>query len=100
MITGVQIHFDAIEIVPEKDVATYRELVNRHHVVKSRGWMVGNSPAAISIPRLVKPECRVHSYHPLPGRWNTKVRSGAGRLLILTSFRDMPNISDSHSQND
>src|ERR1700721_3642029 len=42
--SGLQIHFDAIEIVPEKDVARYRALVNRHHVVNSRGWMGGKIP--------------------------------------------------------
>jgi putative hydrolase of the HAD superfamily len=50
--SGLQIHFDAIEIVPEKDADTYRALVNRHHVVKSHGWMVGNSPRSDINPAL------------------------------------------------
>src|SRR5271169_1762881 len=32
--SGLQIHFDAIEIVRSEETATYRDLVNRHHVVK------------------------------------------------------------------
>ena len=88
--SGLQIHFDAIEIVAEKNVATYRELVNRHHVVKSRGWMVGNSPRSDINPAL---EAGLNAvFIPHPATWpleHEEVRSGAGRLLILTSFRDL-----------
>ncbi len=86
--SGLQIHFDAIEIVPEKDAATYRALVNRHHVVKSHGWMVGNSPRSDINPAL---EAGLNAvFIPHPATWaleQEEVRSGAGRLLILTSFR-------------
>ncbi|HLJ22505.1 MAG TPA: HAD family hydrolase [Candidatus Acidoferrales bacterium] len=86
--SGLQIHFDAIEIVPEKDAATYRALVNRHHVVKSHGWMVGNSPRSDINPAL---EAGLNAvFIPHPNTWaleHEEVRSGAGRLLILTNFR-------------
>jgi putative hydrolase of the HAD superfamily len=86
--SGLQIHFDAIEIVPEKDAATYRELVNRHHVVKSHGWMVGNSPRSDINPAL---EAGLNAvFIPHHATWaleREEVRSGAGRLLILTNFR-------------
>jgi len=85
--SGLQIHFDAIEIVPEKDAATYRALVNRHHVVKSHGWMVGNSPRSDINPAL---EAGLNAvFIPHHATWaleHEEVRSGAGRLLILTSF--------------
>ena len=88
--SGLQIHFDAIEILPEKDVATYRALVNRHHVVKSRGWMVGNSPRSDINPAL---EAGLNAvFIPHHTTWaleHEEVRGGAGRLLILTSFRDL-----------
>ena len=88
--SGLQIHFDAIEIVPEKNVATYHDLVNRHHVVKSRGWMVGNSPRSDINPAL---EAGLNAvFIPHPSTWaleHEEVRSGGGRLLILTSFRDL-----------
>jgi putative hydrolase of the HAD superfamily len=88
--SGLQIHFDAIEIVPEKDVATYRELVNRHHVVKSRGWMVGNSPRSDINPAL---EAGLNAvFIPHANTWaleHEEVRSGAGRLLILPRFSDL-----------
>lgn len=86
--SGLQIHFDAIEIVPEKDAATYRVLVNRHHVVKSHGWMVGNSPRSDINPAL---EAGLNAvFIPHQATWaleQEEVRSGAGHLLILTSFR-------------
>jgi putative hydrolase of the HAD superfamily len=86
--SGLQIHFDAIEIVPEKNAEVYRELVNRHHVVKSRGWMVGNSPRSDINPAL---EAGLNAvFIPHPATWaleQEEVRSGAGRLLILTNFR-------------
>lgn len=88
--SGLQIHFDAIEIVPEKDASTYQALVNRHHVVKSRGWMVGNSPRSDINPAL---EVGLNAvFIPHPATWaleHEEVRSGAGRLLILTRFRDL-----------
>ena len=86
--SGLQIHFDAIEIVPEKDAATYRALVNRHHVVKSHGWMVGNSPRSDINPAL---EAGLNAvFIPHHATWaleHEEVRSGAGRLLIVTNFR-------------
>jgi putative hydrolase of the HAD superfamily len=88
--SGLQIHFDAIEIVAEKNVAIYRMLVNRHHVVKSRGWMVGNSPRSDINPAL---EAGLNAvFIPHPATWaleHEEVRSGGGRLLILNSFRDL-----------
>jgi putative hydrolase of the HAD superfamily len=88
--SGLQIHFDAIEIVPEKNAATYRELVNRHHVVKSRGWMVGNSPRSDINPAL---EAGLNAvFIPHASTWaleHEEVRSGAGRLLILPRFSDL-----------
>ena len=88
--SGLQIHFDAIEIVPEKNVETYRLMVNRHHVVKSHGWMVGNSPRSDINPAL---EAGLNAvFIPHSATWELEqeeVRSGAGRLLILPGFRNL-----------
>ena len=88
--SGLQIHFDAIEIVAEKNVATYRTLVNHHHVVKSRGWMIGNSPRSDINPAL---EAGLNAvFIPHAATWDLEqdeLRSGAGRLLILSKFRDL-----------
>src|ERR1700730_8054766 len=87
--SGLQIHFEAIEIVAEKDVATYRVLVNRHHVVKSHGWMVGNSPRTDINPAI---EAGLNAvFIPHAATWeldHDEIRSGAGRLLILSRFQN------------
>src|ERR1700741_2214307 len=41
---GLQGFFEFIEIVPEKDPETYGRLVHKHKIVKTHGWMIGNSP--------------------------------------------------------
>src|ERR1700726_4394541 len=86
--SGLQIHFEAIEIVPEKDVATYRSMVNRHHVVETRRWMDFSSPRSDINPALEAGLSAV--FIPHPATWALEpeeVRSAAGRLLILTNFR-------------
>src|SRR3979490_2361442 len=88
--SGLQIHFEAIEIVPEKNAATFRAMVNRHHVVKSRGWMAGNSPRSDINPALEAGLKAVFIQHP--ATWvleHEEVRSGAGRLVIVPSFRHL-----------
>jgi putative hydrolase of the HAD superfamily len=88
--SGLQIHFEAIEIVLEKNVTTYSTLVNRHHVVKSRGWIVGNSPHYDINPAV---EAGLNAaLIPHPATWESEreeVRTGASRVLILSRFRDL-----------
>src|SRR3979411_2781798 len=42
--SGLQGFFEFIEIVPEKDPETYGGLVHKHKIVKTQGWMIGNTP--------------------------------------------------------
>ncbi len=88
--SGLQTHFEAIEIVAEKDVATYLRLVNKHHVVKSRGWMIGNSPRSDINPAL---EAGLNAvFIPHPNTWeleHEEVQCGAGRLVIVGQFGDL-----------
>ena len=44
--------FAAVEIVPEKDVATYRSVVSKHSLGDNTTWMVGNSPKSDINPAL------------------------------------------------
>src|SRR5580692_2076503 len=50
--SGLQGFFDAIEIVPEISVNVFGDLVHRHHVVKTHGWVVGHSPRSDINPAL------------------------------------------------
>jgi putative hydrolase of the HAD superfamily len=45
-------HFAAVEIVPEKDVARYQEVIARHSLSKDSTWMIGNSPKSDVNPAL------------------------------------------------
>ncbi len=88
--SGLQGFFEAIEIVPEKDAATYNGLVSKHKIVKSHGWMVGNSPRSD-----INPAVRVGLnavYIPHANTWEMEhepVLSGTGKLVILPTFREL-----------
>jgi putative hydrolase of the HAD superfamily len=50
--SGLESYFDAIEIVPEKDEATYRTIAAKYALVPDVTWMVGNSPKSDINPAL------------------------------------------------
>lgn len=88
--SGLQAFFEAIEIVMEKDTATYSALVNKHKVVKSHGWMVGNSPRSDINPAMQVGLNAV--YIPHQNTWDLEqetVISGSGKLMILPRFREL-----------
>ena len=86
--SGMQVHFEAVEIVAEKDTNTYRGLVNRHHIVKSHGWMVGNSPRSDINPALAAGLNAVFIPHAETWEFeHAELSSGPGKLLVLPAFR-------------
>jgi putative hydrolase of the HAD superfamily len=88
--SGLQGFFDAIEIVAEKSVSTYHDLIRKHRVVKLHGWMVGNSPRSDINPALQAGLNAV--YVPHPATWaleHEELRSGTGRLLIVATFGEL-----------
>jgi len=88
--SGLQNFFEAIEITMEKDVPAYRELVERHRIVKNHGWMVGNSPRSDINPAIDAGLNAV--FIPHSATWElekSELRSGGGRLLILPAFREL-----------
>ncbi|HJY86547.1 MAG TPA: HAD family hydrolase [Candidatus Acidoferrales bacterium] len=88
--SGLQRFFEAIEIVGEKEVATYKRLVGQHRIVKSCGWMVGNSPRSDINPALAAGLNAV--FIPHAATWEleqAELQSGVGKLLILSSFREL-----------
>jgi len=50
--SGLKPHFSAVEIVAEKDAATYLEIVAKHALPKPHTWMIGNSPRSDINPAL------------------------------------------------
>jgi len=88
--SGLQTYFEAIEIVIEKDSATYDRMIDQFKIVKSHGWMVGNSPRSDINPALRSGLNAV--FIPHPATWHLEkcdIESGGGKLVILSAFRDL-----------
>jgi len=56
-------HFTTIEIVAEKDPATYREVIQRHQLAPQSSWMIGNSPKSDINPALAAGLNAVFLFH-------------------------------------
>jgi putative hydrolase of the HAD superfamily len=56
--------FMAVEIVAEKDAATYRQVLERHRISPNSAWMIGNSPKSDINPALEAGLNAVHLFHP------------------------------------
>jgi putative hydrolase of the HAD superfamily len=88
--SGLQTFFEAVEIVSEKDAPTFERVVNQYRIVKAHGWMVGNSPRSDINPALAIGLNAV--FIPHPRTWELEhcaLASGPGKVLMLTSFRDL-----------
>jgi putative hydrolase of the HAD superfamily len=88
--SGLQSYFEAIEIVLEKDSGTYTRIIDQFKIVKSHGWMVGNSPRSDINPALQSGLNAV--FIPHSATWElekSELESGTGKLLILSTFRDL-----------
>jgi putative hydrolase of the HAD superfamily len=88
--SGLQPYFDAIEIVLEKEANTYDRMVEQFKIVKTHGWMVGNSPRSDINPALQAGLNAV--FIPHSATWElekSELESGTGKLLILSSFREL-----------
>jgi putative hydrolase of the HAD superfamily len=61
--SGLSSHFSAVEIVHEKDPATYREVIARHELAPQSSWMIGNSPKSDINPALAAGLHAVFLFH-------------------------------------
>lgn len=61
--SGLQPFFSAVEIVPEKDAATYQQAIARHELSPHSTWMIGNSPRSDINPALAAGLHAVHLFH-------------------------------------
>jgi len=88
--SGLQTYFDAIEIVIEKDPSTYERIIDQFKIVKSHGWMIGNSPRSDINPAMRSGLNAV--FIPHVATWELEkceIESGVGKLLIVSAFRDL-----------
>ena len=77
-------------IVKEKDVASYRGLVEQCGLDPARTWMIGNSPRSDINPALALGLHAVYIPHRLTWSLETEeIRHGAGRLLVLGRFSEL-----------
>lgn len=61
--SGLACHFSAVEIVPEKELAAYREVMTRHELKPHSTWMIGNSPKSDINPALAAGLHAVFLFH-------------------------------------
>ena len=61
--SGLAQYFSAVEIVPEKDPAMYRAVIERHGLDIRTSWMVGNSPKSDVNPALAAGLNAVFLFH-------------------------------------
>jgi putative hydrolase of the HAD superfamily len=50
--SGLRRHLHQVDVVPEKDVTAYRDVLRRHGADPGRAWMIGNSPKSDVLPAL------------------------------------------------
>lgn len=89
--SGLQKYFRAVLVVPEKDVAAYRDVVRDTQVDPQQTWMIGNSPRSDINPALTAGLRAV--YIPHPQTWHLEHEEvydpGDGRLLTLARFAEL-----------
>jgi putative hydrolase of the HAD superfamily len=61
--SGLRVHFSAVEIVAEKDPATYHAVMERHELKPHTTWMIGNSPKSDINPALASGLHAVFLFH-------------------------------------
>lgn len=90
--SGLGAHFTAVEIVAEKDPATYRAVMAKHQLAPHSSWMIGNSPRSDINPALAAGLHAVFLFHK--DTWALEHaeldRAPQGRhLLELGSFAEL-----------
>lgn len=90
--SGLAQHFAAIEIVPEKDAATYDHICEKHSLMRQHTWMIGNSPKSDINPALA---AGLHAiFVPHSDTWileheQIEAPTNGQMLLELRSFKEL-----------
>lgn len=89
--SGLAGHFDAVEIVSEKDPATYRRVLERHSIDPARFVMVGNSVRSDILPVMAIGSHAVHIPYHLT--WAVEeAEAPSENYRYLTSVRELPGL--------
>jgi len=86
--SGLDRHVEEIAVVSEKDVRTYRRLIDRYGVTPDRFLMVGNSIRSDILPVLELGGRAVHI--PYEYLWGHEVAEHDGDVPTLDSIKELP----------
>ncbi len=91
--SGLKDFFSAVEIVPEKNVPAYREIIDKYALPRNSSWMVGNSPKSDINPAIGAGINAV--FVPHDNTWileheEVTTQTNGSRLLTLERFSDLP----------
>jgi putative hydrolase of the HAD superfamily len=83
---------DAVEVVAEKDAATYDRILRRHGVAPSSFCMVGNSLRSDAAPVLELGGAAIHVPHELT--WALEAADDEAAVRDHARFREVPSLVD------
>ncbi|WP_291271589.1 HAD family hydrolase [Geothrix sp.] len=90
--SGLGNHFSKVEIVSEKDEATYAALLQRHGIAPASFTMVGNSVKSDILPVLALGARAVHIPYHLTWAHEVVTASGESPFPVLESIRELPTL--------
>ena len=90
--SGLAAHFAGVEIVSEKNEATYARVLRRHGIAPQEFLMVGNSLKSDILPVLALGGAGAHIPYPLLWQHERTIEmpNAPGRFFELTNIRDLP----------
>ncbi len=88
--SGLGSHFSKVEIVSEKDEATYAAILERHAIPADRFTMVGNSVKSDILPVLALGARAVHIPYHVTWAHEQVAAPAEAAFPVLASIRDLP----------
>lgn len=89
--SGLQDYFECVLVVAEKDVETYRRIINELGFNPALTWMIGNAPRSDINPALKAGINAV--FIPHPNTWSLELQDirheGHGQFLALDTFAEL-----------
>lgn len=90
--SGLGNHFSKVEIVSEKDEATYAALLQRHGIAPASFTMVGNSVKSDILPVLALGARAIHIPYHLTWAHEVVTDSGEPPFPVLESIQELPTL--------
>ncbi len=92
--SGLKTYFSAVEIVAEKDLSTYKDIIGKYDLPSESSWMVGNSPKSDINPALAAGINAV--FVPHGNTWVLEHEElapapASAQLLVVESFAALQN---------